>query len=236
MAARCFGVLNACILFISFTTNAYAALASADTIFDWSTFNFTTTGDLSVTMIAPMGDDGGTCATGAPCDSGVTTDFGGLHLSSIGPSSGASLLTTTDLIDASASTSFGVAGATFERFFSFEALGGSGSLSLSVDVELQAEVQGAGTVANADAIFGYSVGPSGWLGSVAGLEMSGNSGDENQTLATTMVFSLFMEQGDVIDMFAEGGAEVSAIPVPAAVWLFASGLLSLIGIARKRPA
>ena len=130
----------------------------------------------------------------------------------------------------------GVAGATFERFFSFETLGGSGSLSLSVDVELQAEVQGAGTVANADAIFGYSVGPSGWLGSVAGLEMYGNSGDENQTLPTTMVFSVFMEQGDVIEMFAEGGAEVSAIPVPAAVWLFASGLLSLIGIARKRPA
>ena len=29
-------------------------------------------------------------------------------------------------------------------------------------------------------------------------------------------------------------AEVSAIPVPAAVWLFGSGLLGLVGVARRR--
>jgi len=31
-----------------------------------------------------------------------------------------------------------------------------------------------------------------------------------------------------------GSAEVSAIPVPAAVWLFGSGLLGLVGVARRR--
>lgn len=32
------------------------------------------------------------------------------------------------------------------------------------------------------------------------------------------------------------GAEVSAVPVPAAVWLFGSGLLGLVGVARRRAA
>jgi len=30
------------------------------------------------------------------------------------------------------------------------------------------------------------------------------------------------------------GAAINAVPVPAAVWLFGSGLLGLIGIARRK--
>lgn len=235
MNTRLFRLFFPCLFSIVFSTNTYAALATGRAIFDWSTFDYSTTGDLAVTMADPMGDDGGVCADGAPCDNGVTTDFGGLDLSSIGPSSSASLLTTTDLIDASASTSLGFGNAIFERFFSFEALSGSGDLSLSVDVEIQAEVQGAGTVVNTDVLFGYAVGSSGVVASFAGLEMYGDSGDQSQTLSTTLAFTVFMEQGDVIEAFAEGGPEVvSAIPVPPAVWLFGSGLLGLIGIARRR--
>jgi len=33
----------------------------------------------------------------------------------------------------------------------------------------------------------------------------------------------------------EGGLSVSPVPVPAAVWLFASGLLGLVGVARRNP-
>jgi len=29
-------------------------------------------------------------------------------------------------------------------------------------------------------------------------------------------------------------ADLSAVPVPAAVWLFGSGLLGLVGVARRR--
>ena len=82
----------------------------------------------------------------------------------------------------------------------------------------------------------YRLGESGVLASLAGLEMSGDSGDQSQNLSTTLAFSVFMQQGDIIDMFAEGGAEVSAIPIPAAAWLFGSGLLSLVGIARRKKA
>jgi hypothetical protein len=82
-------------------------------------------------------------------------------------------------------------------------------------VEIQAEVQGAGTVVNTDVLFGYGVGSSGVVASFAGLEMNGDSGDQSQTLSTTLAFTVFMEQGDVIEAFAEGGPEVvSAIPVP----------------------
>jgi hypothetical protein len=36
--------------------------------------------------------------------------------------------------------------------------------------------------------------------------------------------------------FVDGSVTISAVPVPAAVWLFGSGLLGLIGIARRKAA
>jgi hypothetical protein len=35
-------------------------------------------------------------------------------------------------------------------------------------------------------------------------------------------------------VFVDGSVTVSAVPVPAAVWLFGSGLLGLVGVARRR--
>jgi len=234
MTARLFGMLNACLVSIAFSANAHAALATAGVTFDWSTFDTATSGDLVATMVAPMGDDGSAYADDLFFEADVTTGFGGITLLVTTTPSSGFLLTTPDLIDASASSAFGVGGANFERFFSFEATSGSGNLSLSVDVEIQAEVQGTGTIVNSDALFGYEVGTSGVVASRAGLEMNGNSGDQSQTLSTTLSFSVFMEQGDVIDMFAEGGPEVSAIPIPAAAWLFGSGLIGLVGISRRK--
>lgn len=237
MTARLFSVLNAFVLTITFSTNVYALLATADVVFDWTTFDYTTTGDLDVAMIGPMGDDGTAFALGGIPDTGSTSGFGSLSLSSVGPSSSASMDTTANLIDAAATTTGGSSSATFERFFSYEALSGSGDLTLFVDIEIQTEVQGADTFADAEALFGYGVGESGVVAVLAGLEMYGNSGDQIQNISTTLAFSVFMEQGDVIDMFAEGGAEVAAvgeIPIPGAVWLFGSGLLGLVGLARRK--
>jgi hypothetical protein len=45
--------------------------------------------------------------------------------------------------------------------------------------------------------------------------------------------SWFDVSGALIDMTYEG-ASVNVVPVPAAVWLFGSGLLGLIGVARRR--
>jgi len=233
MIARLFGVLNACILSIAFSTHAYAALATAEVFLDWSSFTFTTTGDLVATQVAPIGDDGAAFAQGGIFEEGTTIGFGGLDLSSTGPSTDADLLTTADFINASSGTLAGFGAATFERFFSFEATSGSGNLSLAVDAIVQAEVQGTATFADAEALFGYTVGSSGAIASLAGLEMSGDSGDQSQSLQTTLSFSVFMQEGDVIEMFAEGGVEVSAVPIPAAGWLFGSSLLGLIGIARR---
>lgn len=36
------------------------------------------------------------------------------------------------------------------------------------------------------------------------------------------------------DSFRVGGLDVSAVPVPAAIWLFASGLLGLVGLSRRK--
>lgn len=40
--------------------------------------------------------------------------------------------------------------------------------------------------------------------------------------------------GNLVDHFYIRNADVTVIPVPAAVWLFASGLLGLAGVARRR--
>ncbi len=37
-----------------------------------------------------------------------------------------------------------------------------------------------------------------------------------------------------IDSYVPGTVNVQAVPIPAAVWLFGSGLLGLVGVARRR--
>jgi len=54
MIPRLVGVFHAGLLSIAFSTNAFAALATANVLFDWTTFDFTTTGDLAVTMTNGM--------------------------------------------------------------------------------------------------------------------------------------------------------------------------------------
>lgn len=58
--------------------------------------------------------------------------------------------------------------------------------------------------------------------------------DENDTLYGTPFAQTFANAEWVINPATGSVAYVSAVPVPAAVWLFASGLLGLVGIARRR--
>jgi hypothetical protein len=39
---------------------------------------------------------------------------------------------------------------------------------------------------------------------------------------------------EVVPTYTPGSVQISAVPVPAAVWLFGSGLIGLVGIARRR--
>jgi hypothetical protein len=236
MSVRLLNIVTACLLSIAVSTNTYAALATADIIVNWDTLQLVTTGDLSVEVFQVDGDTGTAKAQGGLLDYGSISTIGGLDLSSVGPSSTASVLTTADSVDVSVDTTAGMSFARFERSVIFQAISGSGELSMSVDVELQAEVQGAASAADADLLFGYQVGDFGVQGSFASLELRGDSGDNTQNLATTLEFSAFMQQGDILDMFAEGEAEVSAVPIPAAAWLFGSGVLGLIGVARRKQA
>ena len=234
MSVRLLNIVTASLLSIAVSTNTYAALATADVIVHWDTFAVNATGDLVVSLSAEQ-ESGGVCANFAPCDRGSTVGFGGLELSSIDPQGSATLVTTETLIDASAATTLGFADTNFERSFSFEALSGSGTLSLSVDVEVLGEVQGAGSEADATILFGHGTATA-WTGSLASIELRGNSGDQTESLPTTLSFSVPMTQGDVVAMFAEGELNVSAIPIPAAAWLFGSGLLGMSGIARRKKA
>ena len=61
---------------------------------------------------------------------------------------------------------------------------------------------------------------------------------------TTVPLSTLITVGDsvlpgggwspAIDLYEPGTVNISAVPVPAAVWLFGSGLLGLVGISRRK--
>ncbi|MEN8803363.1 MAG: hypothetical protein ABF297_15445 [Thiogranum sp.] len=49
------------------------------------------------------------------------------------------------------------------------------------------------------------------------------------------LFFILEEDADGLDIYSAGG-QINPVPVPAAVYLFASGLLGLIGVSRRRKA
>ncbi len=66
---------------------------------------------------------------------------------------------------------------------------------------------------------------------ILGISMDGGaswSGDTSVTLIGANSYAVGFINGTVLEV------DVQVIPVPAAVWLFGSGLLGLVGIARRR--
>jgi hypothetical protein len=61
---------------------------------------------------------------------------------------------------------------------------------------------------------------------------------DSAQIAAQMSLEFAVEQGTTYSLGAEGGVyaytDVSAVPLPAAAWLFGSGLIGLLGIARKQ--
>lgn len=83
------------------------------------------------------------------------------------------------------------------------------------------------------------------LGEVNALSGTWDNTDWNLTLATcpdticdvTRAYTwddFTNKGGQIADLSNVRAFSVSAVPVPAAVWLFATGLLGLVGVARKR--
>lgn len=80
-------------------------------------------------------------------------------------------------------------------------------------------------------------------GAVTTLSYTGNERSDSGIIILNNAFSLTIQgdddgTGNAFEYFySESAQSISAVPVPAAVWLFGSGLLGLIGIARrKKPA
>lgn len=76
-----------------------------------------------------------------------------------------------------------------------------------------------------------TLGAAGWAGGSLSLAIDAGMIGETLQIGFTSTATNFNASGVFYD-----NLNVSAVPVPAAVWLFGSGLLGLVGVARRRKA
>jgi hypothetical protein len=80
---------------------------------------------------------------------------------------------------------------------------------------------------------GYLVGSLSFTGAAEGISVLSMLDNDLPSGPFTNLFGTPIDPGM---MYAGATVVVSAVPVPAAVWLFGSGLLGLVGVARRRNA
>lgn len=70
------------------------------------------------------------------------------------------------------------------------------------------------------------------------VDILASADDLSGPLALSSALSFTLEDGgfNLISGFVDSSGSASAVPVPASVWLFGSGLLGLVGIARRKLA
>lgn len=118
-----------------------------------------------------------------------------------------------------------------------------GDTSYGYDFTL--DIDGIGSIANVaggDSDLGNIFGTTGWRqlgGSVFGVtggSFLAFSFDFTADTGTSLLISGSYTDASFLDATISSStlANVSAVPVPAAVWLFGSGLIGLIGVARRK--
>ena len=215
----------------------FAPAASAISTYDAST-EFT----LTLTSVNDV--------TGAPATSGwdVTAlgkDFGGADLTEIGDATATGSLSVVspsvslNILDSITQTSTSSGSAT-DGFAATDALS---DLDISVDnfsgqaltfsFEWSAVLEASAT---GDALANASVDFLDDVGAVDILEIVTHNTPDIIT-GGSFSFTLLNAESNLIAGFVDTFGEATAvIPVPAAVWLFGSGLLGLVGVARRRQA
>jgi len=109
---------------------------------------------------------------------------------------------------------------------------GSGTIDFSLGSgnTMTLSVGSATFTANDDSRFGSGTGPALSLSSFALTNLDFNNPGVFGSLG------LFFDDADMMIGEWRTSAELTTVPVPAAVWLFGSGLLGLVGIARRKRA
>ena len=74
-----------------------------------------------------------------------------------------------------------------------------------------------------------SIGPSSFLGAET-------AGGETASLAASGISYVILETSNTASGLYFDDLSFTTVPIPAAVWLFGSGLLGLIGISRRNKA
>lgn len=242
-------------------SNVQAAVATSEamaTIF-WDTFTFSTDGTLvtdayppgppgvsippGMIPMTPHGDNSEADADGGPYVTDFAPNWFGISESSTGPGSSASSFTDLMILQSMSGSFDGDAYAESARLFEIMAMHGEGTVSMSVEVLLEASLlSGIDGYADAAAGLGVSFGSGFSQGNFADLTLDsdpgfGVGGPGSEMRALTLTFEFDMVAGDRGTIFAVAEAETyasSPIPVPAAVWLFGSGLLGLVAVARRK--
>jgi hypothetical protein len=232
-------------LALLFNSGAAFSASSASAWIDWSTFKITPISVSSGLPIYSLSDEYSEVGvvSASDWDNWEDTQYGTAY-DWTSPISG-SLASSKAQADASeliatAKTSDGDFEAFTLRSATIEAAG-SGILLFSVDYAISAEIDGDPLDFALALVFFEAelLTVDGWESTSAysqvHLEGSWSAADLISK-SKTLTLSLLVNEGDIISFSANSYANVSAVPVPAAIWFLGTALVGLISVGRRTKA
>ncbi|MBU2571469.1 MAG: VPLPA-CTERM sorting domain-containing protein [Gammaproteobacteria bacterium] len=138
---------------------------------------------------------------------------------------------------ASTQTSYGYGLASVDRHATIE-INGSGLLLFTADYDISAVIDGqSGDYAFAGVNFWADIFSQNGLETMTTssfLELETFGFADQESKSKTLGLAFLVNDGDTILFSANSFANVTAVPVPAAVWLLGSALIGLISVGRRR--